>query len=93
MNAITINFTTRATYLEFKAEWSAQYKDTVNAIRQAKLDLKECHRKNQDTYATHKALRELRQDIVDLAALKAEAKVEANRQYHEQNTVEVAVAA
>jgi predicted secreted protein len=93
MNTITINFTTRATYLEFKAEWSAQYQATVEAIRQDKLALKECHRKNQNTFATYKDLRELRQDIVDLAAIKAEAKVEANRQYQAENAAPVAVAA
>lgn len=91
MNAInTFSFTTRAEYLDFKAAWSEQYIGLVNAIRQAKLDLKECHRNNQNTYATYKTLREHRQDIVDSANLKAEAKVEANRQYHAEHAVAVA---
>lgn len=91
MNAInTFSFTTRAEYLEFKAAWSSQYAALVDAIRQAKLNLKECHRNKQNTFATYKALRELRQDIVDAANLKREAKVEANRQYQAEHAVAVA---
>jgi hypothetical protein len=95
MNAInTFSFTTRAQYLEFVAEWKAQHAALIVSIRQAKLAIKASQRDNSNgIHAAYRTIRNLRDEIINSANLRTEAKVEANRQYHvEQAAQLVAVA-
>lgn len=82
MNALnSINFTSRATYLEFVAEWKAQHAQLILDIRATKIAIKEDSRANASPYKNLSLIYTLRRDIEASEALRATAKVEAQRQY------------
>jgi len=46
MNAAKFSFTDRQTYLDFVANWKAEYKDLSEKIRITKQEVKDANRKN-----------------------------------------------
>jgi hypothetical protein len=90
MNALnTFNFTNRATYLTFTAEWKEQHAQLIQDIRAAKIAIKEADRNNENTWKHYSNLWEKRRDILDSLALRSAAKIEAQRQYLAEREVAV----
>ena len=90
MNALnTITFTTRETYKAWMAEWKAQHAKLLAVIRAAKNEIKNANRdRNQARiWAAYGALGRLHHDLYQSLTLRAQAKAEGNRQYHEQKAV------
>ena len=94
MNALnTITFTTRETYKAWMAEWKAQHAKLIADIRATKNEIKNANR-NIDggrnvgqIWAAYSKLRTLHNDLYQSLTLRAQAKVEGNRQYHEQKAI------
>lgn len=95
MNAInTINFTTRTEYKNWVAAWKQDHAGIIRDIRKAKLAIKASQRDgSQGIMKAYRDLNSLHGDLHSSLSIRAEAKVEANRQYHAEKALEVAVAA
>ena len=87
------NFTDRASYLAYRANWKQQYLSTTEEIRQLKKKRSEANRAfsksngsyNKEWSALASTLQELsssRKDAADLLIELSEAKAEAGRQYN-----------
>lgn len=76
------NFDSRETYLTFVAEWKATYRTFSETIRDLKTEIKELQ-KAGDSRAGHRQLQResLRHTQTRALKLRAEAKIEAQRQY------------
>ena len=86
----TFNFNTRATYVEFTAEWKAQHAQLILDIRAAKNAIKNAMRANDVKWKNYSDLYQKRNDIVEHLAIRAAAKVEAQRQYLAEREVAAA---
>lgn len=95
MNAInTITFTTRTEYKAWVAAWKQDHAGIIRDIRKAKLAIKASQRNgSQGIYKAYSDLRSLHGDLSNSLSIRAEAKVEANRQYLAEKATQVAVAA
>jgi hypothetical protein len=91
MNALnTFNFTNRATYIEFTAEWKAQHAQLILDIRAAKNEIKNNDRAGKVQWKPYGELNQKRRDIQDSLALRKAAKIEAQRQYLAEREAAVA---
>ena len=81
---MTFSFTSRETYLNYRADWKVAYAQLTKDQRAAKLALKEMHKKGIVNYQLYDALAQVSNNVrkanEQLAEL-SEAKVEAQRQY------------
>lgn len=86
---LTINFNSRETYLEFRRDWKAAYRDLSSQIRETKVAMKEAQKSGQESRASSLQLERemLRRKARKMLALLVEAKVEAQRQYETSRTL------
>jgi hypothetical protein len=80
----TFPFTDRESYIAWRAEWKATYKTNSQTIRDLKREIKELQRSGEHA-GTQQSMREYLRVIQRNALIeRAEAKVEAKRQYDER---------
>lgn len=77
--SFTFTFTSRASYLDYRAAWKAEYKQLSKDIRTAKLEFKNAQREGR--YVSHWALRGMQERATMMLAERAASKIEAQRQY------------
>jgi hypothetical protein len=79
-----INFTNKETYLAYRAEWKAQYKQLSAEIRKAKLDLKTAQREGTASWRHFRACSDGKARAREMLDQLRDAKIEAQRQWLEQ---------
>lgn len=86
------NFTNHATYLQWRQEWKASYKELSKNIREAKIKVRDSHRKLSKEYCNVNksavwialcALDLLKQEANEMLAERAQAKIDSHIQYME----------
>jgi hypothetical protein len=77
------NFTDRASYLAYRAEWKAEYKANSATIRKLKIEMKELARGGDiDAASSAQATRQYMRKLQERALYSLQkAKEEAQRQY------------
>ena len=80
MSIATLNFTDRASYLAWRAEWRADYKAHSENIRTRKLELKTKARAGGDTSLQQSQLHRLSQEATAKLKLRAKAKAISGEQ-------------
>lgn len=85
----TITFTSRATYIEFTAQWKAEHAQMILDIRANKNEIKNNNRAGTIQWKPYGELNRLRREIQESLALRAAAKIEAQRQYLAERDVAV----
>lgn len=81
----TFTFTTKETYLAYRAEWKAEYAQLSNTIRETTLAIKKQHQ--EKGWADFQFWNLLRKSVARANAMLEElkeAKIEAGRQYNMQ---------
>lgn len=86
-------FTSRDTYVAYRAAWKAEYKQLSQDIRREKLEVKEAHRSGGLGYTLSSSIRRHQARATDMLAELMDAKIEAQRQYVAEHTGEVCNAA
>jgi len=77
-----LTFNSRATYLEFRAEWKAEYKQVSANIREAKIAIKNSQRESGNTpFQVYYRLRGAQRRANEMLELLAVAKKLAQVQY------------
>ena len=74
-------FNNKETYLAYRSNWKAEYKQLSEDIRDLKLDIKDAQRNNDFTGRPQYSLYKLRKQATAMLAELKEAKQEAQRQY------------
>jgi hypothetical protein len=79
-------FTTKETYLEFRANWKAEYNEVSDTIRNSKKIIKREHREHgfAKTPNIWRTLFVSVRRATEMLAILQEAKLEAGRQYNLQ---------
>jgi len=81
-----LTFNSRATYLEFRAEWKAEYKQVSANIREAKIAIKNSQRESGNTpFQVYHKLRSSQRRANEMLELLIEAKKKAQKQYLEEH--------
>lgn len=81
-----LTFNSRATYLEFRAEWKAEYKQLSTDIREAKIAIKNSQRESGSTpFQVYSKLRSSHRRANEMLELLVEAKKKAQEQYLEEH--------
>ena len=87
MTTLTINFTTRETYLTWRVLWRAEYATISQTIRELKNKLKEASRINATPgvyWRIYSDLAIARKEAKSLLTLREQSKLEAGIQYQTQ---------
>lgn len=74
-------FTTKETYLAFRADWKQRYKQLSAEIRQHKLEIKKAQREGAHTGSMEWRRQEMARQATQMLEELAQAKLEAQRQY------------
>lgn len=83
---MTYNFNSRETYIEFRRQWKAEYRQISKDIRDTKDAMKKAQRDGEYRAANLQAEREiLRKEARQMIEALHEAKAEVQRQYEETN--------
>jgi hypothetical protein len=76
-----MNFTNKETYLAYRAEWKAEYKQLSASIRKAKLELKNAQREGGASWSHFRACADGKAKAREMLDELHEAKIEAQRQW------------
>lgn len=74
-------FNSKETYLAYRSNWKAQYKNLSNEIRQTRADIREAQRNREYAGGMQYAALKLRKQATAMIEELKEAKAEAQRQY------------
>ncbi len=77
------NFTNRKTYLEYRADWKARYKELSEEIRETRAAIKTSDQDRASVLQAEKAM--LRRKANRMMLELTEAKLEAQRQYEAEH--------
>lgn len=72
-------FNNKETYLAYRSEWKASYKELSNDIRNLKSEMRESG--HQITWSEYCNLYNLKNKATEMLSQLAAAKIEAHRQY------------
>lgn len=79
---MTYTFNNRETYLEFRAQWKADYRELSTEIRELKEAIKTSQRAGESRACVLQSERErLRAQARNMLITLAEAKIESQKQY------------
>lgn len=79
------NFNSRSTYLTFVSEWKATYKANSQIIRDLKNEIKELQKSGKSAGRQQISREYMRREQTRAIATRHESKIEAQRQWEEQN--------
>lgn len=77
-------FTNRETYKVFTQTAKQKNQEIIDAIRQEKITIKNAQRMNTNHSVSYAGIAILREEVQSAEQLRADAKVEAHRQYVSQ---------
>jgi septation ring formation regulator EzrA len=76
-----MNFTSKETYLTYRADWKAQYKQLSTDIRKAKHELKTAQREGTATWRHFRACSDGKVQAREMLEQLTTAKIEVQRLY------------
>ena len=88
----TFTFNSKETYLAYRSEWKAQYKELSQQIRETKADIKETQRHHEYAGTMQYNLIKLRERATFMIEQHKLSKQEAQRQYLAANEKEMVIA-